>query len=130
MFLIASRLALSIWRRWFTRHSATRQAYKVLSVTAALFITAVIFIASDTGPLHDAIEDGVSGRLLPFFDPDALADALIAACRHPEASRPLRRAARAAALAKFSRAKGREGWIRLLREMGAEIPETVPVESL
>ena len=54
MFLIASRLALSTWRRWFTRHSATRQAYNVLSVTAALFITAVIFIASDTGPASAA----------------------------------------------------------------------------
>jgi glycosyltransferase involved in cell wall biosynthesis len=40
-------------------------------------------IASDTGPLRDAIEDGVNGRLLPFFDVDALSAAMIAACRDP-----------------------------------------------
>jgi glycosyltransferase involved in cell wall biosynthesis len=80
-------------------------------------------VASDTAPLHDAIEDGVSGRLLPFFDPDALALALIAACRDPEASAPLRAAARAAAVAKFSQAWGRAAWFELLRELGLEIPE-------
>jgi glycosyltransferase involved in cell wall biosynthesis len=80
-------------------------------------------VASDTPPLHDAIEDGVSGRLLPFFEVDALSDALIAACRDPAASAPLREAARAAAVARFSQADGRERWIALLRELGAEIPD-------
>lgn len=79
-------------------------------------------VGSDTPPLHDAIEDGVNGRLLPFFDVDALAETLIAACRDPAASAPLRVAARAAAEAKFSRAKGREAWFALLRELGAAIP--------
>ena len=80
-------------------------------------------IGSDTAPLRDAIEDGVSGRLLPFFDVAALSDALIAACRDPEASRPLRAAARETAVAKFSRHQGREAWISLLREQGVEIAE-------
>ena len=79
-------------------------------------------IASDTPPLHEAIEDGVSGRLLPFFDPDALARALIAACRDPKASEPLRKAARRTAVARFSRSKGREAWLSLLSDLGAEIP--------
>jgi glycosyltransferase involved in cell wall biosynthesis len=79
-------------------------------------------IGSDTPPLHDAIEDGVNGRLLPFFDVAALSQAMIAACRDPTASTPLRAAARETAVAKFSRAKGREAWIALLRELGAEIP--------
>ncbi|MBI1198057.1 MAG: glycosyltransferase [Phenylobacterium sp.] len=79
-------------------------------------------IGSDTAPLHDAITDGVDGRLLPFFDVAALSDALIEACRNPEASAPLRAAARETAVAKFSRAKGREAWLDLLRELGAEIP--------
>ncbi|WP_293899708.1 glycosyltransferase [Phenylobacterium sp.] len=79
-------------------------------------------IGSDTGPLHDAIEDGVSGRLLPFFDVEALAGAMIADCRDPAASTPLRAAARATAVARFSRAKGREGWLALLRDLGVEIP--------
>jgi glycosyltransferase involved in cell wall biosynthesis len=79
-------------------------------------------IGSDTAPLHDAIEDGVNGRLLPFFDVAALSDALIAACRDPAAAAPLRAAARETAVAKFSRAKGREAWLALLRELGVEIP--------
>jgi glycosyltransferase involved in cell wall biosynthesis len=79
-------------------------------------------IGSDTAPVHDAIEDGVNGRLLPFFDPPALSDALIAACRDPAAAAPLRAAARETAVAKFSRAKGRAGWHALLRELGVQIP--------
>lgn len=79
-------------------------------------------IGSDTGPLHDAIEDGVNGRLLPFFDVDALADALIDACRNPAAATPLRLAARQTAVASFDRVKGREAWLSLLRELGTDIP--------
>jgi glycosyltransferase involved in cell wall biosynthesis len=80
-------------------------------------------IGSDTPPLHDAIEDGVSGRLLPFFDVDALSQAMIEACRDPAASAAMRRAARQVAEAKFSRAKGRAAWFALLQELGLEIPE-------
>ena len=78
-------------------------------------------IGSDTPPLHDAIEDGVNGRLLPFFDVEALSEAMIAACRDPQASTPLRAAARETAVAKFSRHDGRAAWLDLLREMGVEI---------
>ena len=84
-------------------------------------------IASDTPPVRDAVEDGVSGLLLPFFDVDALAEALIAACRHPAASARLRRNARETAVAKFSRAQGREGWLAVLRELGLEIPDQLSV---
>jgi len=79
-------------------------------------------IGSDTPPMHDAIQDGVNGRLLPFFDVDALSGALIAACRNPAAAAPLRAAARETAVANFSRVKGREAWISLLREMGLTLP--------
>ena len=79
-------------------------------------------IGSDTPPLRDAISDGVNGRLLPFFDVAALSEALIAACRSPEASRRLRLAARETAVAGFSRAKGREAWLALLQELGLTIP--------
>jgi glycosyltransferase involved in cell wall biosynthesis len=79
-------------------------------------------IGSDTPSVRDAIQDGVNGRLLPFFDVAALSEAMIAACRNPEASRPLRAAARATAEAMFSRAKGREAWLALLRELGVAIP--------
>jgi hypothetical protein len=84
--------------------------------------TGCYVIASDTPPLHDAIEDGVNGRLLPFFDVEALSEAMIAACRDPQASAPLRAAARETAVTKFSRQKGRAAWLELLGEMGLEIP--------
>src|SRR6201999_3047189 len=73
-------------------------------------------VASDTPPLHDAIEDGVNGRLLPFFDVDALAQTLTEACRDPAASAPLRAAARATAVERFSRRDGLAAWLAVLRE--------------
>ena len=76
-------------------------------------------IGSDTAPLHDAIEDGVNGRLLPFFDVEALSQAMIAACRNPGESAALREAARATAVERFSRDKGRAAWLELLRGLGA-----------
>ena len=80
-------------------------------------------VASDTPPLRDAITDGVDGRLLPFFDTDALAQTLIAACRAPRAADRLRAAARETAVNRFSREKGIEAWIALLRGQGLDIPE-------
>jgi glycosyltransferase involved in cell wall biosynthesis len=78
-------------------------------------------IGSDTPPLHDAITDGINGRLLPFFDVEALSQALIDACRDPKASAPLRAAARETAVAKFSSRDGREAWLQVLRDLGVEI---------
>ena len=79
-------------------------------------------IGSDTPPVRDAIQDGVNGRLLPFFDVDALSEAMIEACRNPEASAGLRAAARATAVARFARSDGRAAWLSLLEDMGLEIP--------
>ena len=77
-------------------------------------------IGSDTAPLRDAITDGVDGRLLPFFDVEALSQAMIDACRNPHAQAPLRAAARLSAVAKFDRKAGREKWLKLLAEVGLE----------
>ena len=77
-------------------------------------------VACTTCPVTDDFDPS---RLNFFFDVDALAEAMIAACRDPQASAPLRAAARATAVAKFSSRDGREAWIALLREMGVEIPE-------
>jgi len=63
----------------------------------------------------------VDGRLLPFFDVGALSGALIAACRNPEASRPMRSAAREAAVGRFSAKAGREAWLALLRDLGVSV---------
>lgn len=80
-------------------------------------------IGSDTPPLHDAIEDGVNGRLLPFFDVDALSQALIDACRDPSASGEMRWRARETAVANFSSRDGLQAWFEVLREVGLEIPD-------
>ena len=87
-------------------------------------------IGSDTPPLRDAIQDGVNGRLLPFFDPDALSEALIDACRRPRAFEQLRHAARATAVAKFSSNAGTEAWISQLRELGVSIPDAAMAPAL
>jgi glycosyltransferase involved in cell wall biosynthesis len=79
-------------------------------------------IGSDTQPLHEVIEDGVNGRLLPFFDPAALGEALVAACKDPKAQDGMRREARKTAERLFDRDESRREWLALLQEMGLEIP--------
>jgi glycosyltransferase involved in cell wall biosynthesis len=79
-------------------------------------------VGSDTPPLRDAIANGINGRLLPFFDVDALSETLLAACRDPDAAAPLRAAARETAVAKFARRDGLGAWFALLAEMGLAIP--------
>lgn len=75
-------------------------------------------IGSDTPPVRDAIVEGVNGRLLPFFDVGALADALIEACRAgPRAFPAMRAAARETAVTQFSRAEGRRRWLELIAEV-------------
>lgn len=74
-------------------------------------------IGSDTAPVRDAITDGVEGKLLDFFDVDALSGALIEACRTPGAFAAQRAAARAKAEAMFDRAKGRAAWLALVNEV-------------
>lgn len=58
-------------------------------------------VASDTGPLREVIEDGVTGRLVDFFDVPGWSRALIAALAHPAAHAPLRAAARARIVADY-----------------------------
>jgi glycosyltransferase involved in cell wall biosynthesis len=103
------------------RHSAAHVYYTypfVLSWSLAEAMASGCYVvASDTAPVRDAIEDGVNGRLLPFFDVDALSEALIEACRTPQAFAPLRAAARETALAKFDQARGRAAWLDLIREV-------------
>ncbi|RWR32038.1 glycosyltransferase [Sinirhodobacter populi] len=58
-------------------------------------------VASDTGPLREVIEDGVTGRLVDFFDIPGWSRALIAALTDPAAHAPLRAAARARVVADY-----------------------------
>lgn len=79
-------------------------------------------IGSDTTPVRDVIEDGVNGRLLPFFDTGALSEALITACRDPQVSARLRAAARDTVVSRYSTTLGRAAWFALLQELGLKIP--------
>jgi len=77
-----------------------------------------LVIGSDTAPVRDVVHDQVNGRLLNFFDVDALADTLIEACRNPRSCAPLRKEARATVLSRFDRAKlCQPAWLRLIDEV-------------
>ena len=54
-----------------------------------------LVIGSATPPVQEVIIDGQNGRLVDFFDCDALAATIVDALRDPAAGRPLREAARA-----------------------------------
>lgn len=74
-------------------------------------------IASDTPPVRDAVEDGVNGRLAPFFDPKALAEAAADACLHPEKYQAMRKAARRTVLDRYDRtAQCLPAWLRVVNE--------------
>jgi glycosyltransferase involved in cell wall biosynthesis len=58
-------------------------------------------VASDTQPLHEAIRHGETGRLVSFFDPQALADSVCDLLDKPEERAKLGAAARAFARATY-----------------------------
>lgn len=74
-------------------------------------------IASDTGPLHDAITDGVEGVLLPFFDVEALGDTLVQAARDPARFAGMGAAARERAIKDFDQTRGTAAWLSLIDEV-------------
>ncbi len=60
-----------------------------------------LLVGSSTGPVKELVEDGVNGRLVDFFDPDALADTLASALRDPAAHAAMRAAARRTAVERY-----------------------------
>jgi glycosyltransferase involved in cell wall biosynthesis len=79
--------------------------------------TEVPIIASDTGPVRDAITDGVEALLLPFFDVAALSAALTRAVREPETMAGMAEAARKRALAEYDQQSGTAAWLSLIDEL-------------
>ncbi|MFE1601548.1 glycosyltransferase [Methylobacterium sp. ID0610] len=75
-----------------------------------------LVIGSDTAPLHDAIEHGRNGLLVPFFDTDRLARTVTSALAHPEHYHWMRQEARASAIARFDRRKA----------LGAQLAAVLP----
>ncbi len=53
-----------------------------------------LVVGSDTTPVAEAIEDGVTGHLVDFFDVDGWSQKLIEVLSDPQAQMPLRQAAR------------------------------------
>ena len=77
-------------------------------------------IGSDTGPVRDAITDGVDGRLLPFTDVEALSQAMIEACRRPGDFAHMRAAARRTVVDRYDRARLCEpAWLQVVDEARA-----------
>jgi glycosyltransferase involved in cell wall biosynthesis len=69
------------------------------SLIEALSIGCAI-IASDTAPVRDVI-DGNNGILVPFFDPEDLADRVVALLAYPERYDAMRAEARSTAIERF-----------------------------
>jgi glycosyltransferase involved in cell wall biosynthesis len=64
-----------------------------------------LIIGSDTPPVGEVVSDGVNGRLVPFFEPDRLADTIAETLGDPSKFAPLRaEAARSAASYDFASA--------------------------
>ncbi|HXV30507.1 MAG TPA: glycosyltransferase family 4 protein [Sinorhizobium sp.] len=88
-------------------HSVLRQLYQISA--AHLYLTypfvlswsvleamacGALVIGSDTAPVQEVIRSGRNGILVPFFDPEALSEAILDALAHPEKFHELRAAAR------------------------------------
>ncbi len=88
-------------------HSVLRQLYQISA--AHLYLTypfvlswsvleamacGALVIGSDTAPVQEVIRAGRNGLLVPFFDTDALAEAILDVLAHPEKFHELRAAAR------------------------------------
>lgn len=76
-----------------------------------------LVIGSDTAPVRDAIVDGDNGRLLDFFDVDALSQAMIEAVRHPHRYAAMRKRARETAFDFDRETRGVPGWLAMIDEV-------------
>lgn len=54
-----------------------------------------VIIGSDTAPVREAMENGVNGLLVDFYDADALAETALKVLKNPREYRPIGQAARA-----------------------------------
>ena len=73
----------------------------------------VPIVASDTAPVREVIRDRENGRLVPFFDVDAIARSVVEVLHTRQAQIPMRKRARADAQ-RFSLAAGMAGYERAI----------------
>ena len=77
-----------------------------------------VVIGSDTAPVREVVDHRQNGLLVDFFNPTALADAVIDVCRRPAEYAGLRVAARKSVIDRFDRATVCEpAWLRLIDEV-------------
>jgi glycosyltransferase involved in cell wall biosynthesis len=74
-------------------------------------------VATRAGGIPEAVEDGVSGRLAPVSDPQALADALVEVLRDPELQARLGAAGRRRFEQRFSAARMVESTLQVYQEV-------------
>ncbi|MGE7157280.1 glycosyltransferase [Methylorubrum rhodesianum] len=86
-----------------TAHVAYTYPFSLSRVFLKAMACECLVIASDTAPVREVMRDRVNGLIRDFFDADALAEALINACRMPERTRPLREAARRTVIERYDR---------------------------
>ncbi len=61
-----------------------------------------VVVGSDTAPVREVIQDGETGFLVPFFDPDALADKVAEIASAPDRYAAVGRQARAQVLERYA----------------------------
>jgi glycosyltransferase involved in cell wall biosynthesis len=76
-------------------------------------------VATAAGGIPDAVEDGVTGSLVPVRQPEALADALLALLADPSRRAALGAAGRRRFLEEFTASHMVEGTLRVFEELGA-----------
>jgi len=117
---MAAEVPLDAWRGrlHFTGRIPYRDYLSLLQVSAVHLYLTIPFVlswscveamaagcaivASDTAPVREFITHGENGRLVPFFDPPALAAAAIEALADRASFAPLRTAARATVLDRYA----------------------------
>ena len=87
--------------------------------------TGCVIVASDTGPVREAIEHERNGLLTPFLDPAALAGKVLAVLADPAAHAALGKAARATALARYDRRACLDRTLELLGASAEKNPKDV-----
>jgi len=75
-------------------------------------------VASDTAPVQELIRNGEEGLLVPFWDPEAIAQGLQRLLDHPVFASQLGKAARKAAKG-YSAERGLAGWQQLIASLDA-----------
>jgi glycosyltransferase involved in cell wall biosynthesis len=125
------------WRRvHFTGHLAYEHLLRLFQITQAhVYLTypyvlswslleamacGATVVGSATAPVQEVIEHGANGWLVPFFEPEALADQLLAVLADPCQQQPIRLAARQTVAQRFEMTACTARMTELLRQVSLQ----------